>query len=105
MRGKEQSIRERSAVTPAHDLPPTPQVQARQSFVENQPQLSQSPSIESIYPSEPAAPILPQPPVSEAPAITPERQPLTAGSGKPAPSVQPSAPAQAPPMEQPPRHP
>ena len=102
MRGKEQSIRERSAVTLAHDLPPTPQEQARQAFVEKQAQLSQSPSIESIYPSEPAAPILPQPPVSEAPAITPERQPLTAGSGKPAPSVQPSAPAQAPPMEQPP---
>ena len=94
MRGKEQSIRERSAVTPAHDLPPTPQVQARQSFVENQPQLSQSPSIESIYPSEPAAPILPQPPVSEAPAITPERQPVTAGSGKSAPPVQPPTPAQ-----------
>lgn len=101
-RGKAQPIRERSAVTLAHDLPPTPQEQARQAFVEKQAQLSQSPSIESIYPSEPAAPILPQPPVSEAPAITPERQPLTAGSGKPAPSVQPSAPAQAPPMEQPP---
>ena len=102
MRGKEQSARERPAVTQAHDLPPMPQEQARQAFVEKQAQLSQSPSIESIYPSEPAAPILPQPPVSEAPAITPERQPLTAGSGKPAPSVQPSAPAQAPPMEQPP---
>ena len=102
MRGKEQSIRERPAVTQAHDLPPVPQAQARQAFVEKQAQLSQNPSIESIYPSEPAAPILPQPPVSEAPAITPERQPLTAGSGKPAPSVQPSAPAQAPPMEQPP---
>ena len=102
MRGKEQSVRERPAVTQAHDLPPMPQEQARQAFVEKQAQLSQSPSIESIYPSEPAAPILPQPPVSEAPAITPERQPLTAGSGKPAPSVQPSAPAQAPPMEQPP---
>ena len=101
-RGKAQPIRERSAVTLAHDLPPTPQEQARQAFVEKQAQLSQSPSIESIYPSEPADPILPQPPVSEAPAITPERQPLTAGSGKPAPSVQPSAPAQAPPMEQPP---
>ena len=100
MRGKEQSIRERSAVTPAHDLPPTPQVQARQSFVENQPQLSQSPSIESIYPSEPAAPILPQPPVSEAPAITPERQPVTAGSSKSAPPVQPPTPAHTPPVEQ-----
>ena len=102
MRGKEQSVRERPAVTQAHDLPPMPQEQARQAFVEKQAQLSQNPSIESIYPSEPAAPILPQPPVSEAPAITPERQPLAAGSGKPAPSVQPSAPAQAPPMEQPP---
>ena len=102
MRGKEQPVRERSAVTPAHDLPPVPQEQARQVFVEKQAQLSQNPSIESIYSSEPAAPIPPQPPVSDAPAITPERQPLTAGSGKPAPSVQPSAPAQAPPMEQPP---
>ena len=102
MRGKEQSVRERPAVTQAHDLPPMPQEQARQAFVEKQAQLSQSPSIESIYPSAPDAPVPPQPPVSEAPAITPERQPLTAGSGKPAPSVQPSAPAQAPPMEQPP---
>ena len=101
-RSKGQTIRERPAVTQAHDLPPVPQAQARQAFVEKQAQLSQNLSIESIYPSEPAAPILPQPPVSEAPAITPERQPLTAGSGKPAPSVQPSAPAQAPPMEQPP---
>ena len=100
MHGKEQSVRERPAVTPAHDLPPTPQVQARQSFVENQPQLSQSPSIESIYPSEAAAPVPPQPPVSEAPAITPKRQPVTAGS-KPAPPVQPP-PTQDPPAEQPP---
>lgn len=102
MRRKEQSIRERPAATPTHNLPPAPQAQARQAFVEKQAQLSQNPSIESIYSSEPAAPIPPQPPVSDAPAITPERQPLTAGSGKPAPSVQPSAPAQAPPMEQPP---
>ena len=102
MRGKEQSIRERSAVTQAHDLLHVPQAQARQVFVEKQAQLSQNPSIESIYPSEPAAPIPPQLPVSDAPTITPKRQPLTAGSGKPAPSVQPSAPAQAPPMEQPP---
>lgn len=101
MHGKEQSVRERPAVTPAHDLPPTPQVQARQSFVENQPQLSQSPSIESIYPSEAAAPILPQPPISEAPTITPERQSVTAGSGKSAPPVQPP-PTQDPPAEQPP---
>ncbi len=55
-RGKEQTIRERPAVTPAHDLPPRPQEQARQAFVEKQAQLSQNPSIESIYPSEPAAP-------------------------------------------------
>lgn len=100
MRGKEQSVRERSAVTPAHDLPPIPQEQAQQVFVEKQTQLSQNPSIESIYPSEPAAPILPQPPVSEAPAITLERQPVTAGSGKPAPLVQPPKPAQTPPAEQ-----
>ena len=77
MRGKEQSVRERPAATQAHDLPPMPQEQPRQAFVEKQAQLSQNPSIESIYPSEPADPILPQPPVSEAPAITPERQPLT----------------------------
>ena len=101
MHGKEQSVRERPAVTPEHDLPPTPQVQARQSFVENQPQLSQSPSIESIYPSEAAAPVPPQPPVSEAPAITPKRQTVTAGS-KPAPPVQPPTPAHPPPAEQPP---
>ena len=98
-RGIEQPIRERPAVTPAHDLPSAPQEQARQAFVEKQAQLSQNPSIESIYPSEPAAPILPQPPVSEAPAITPERQPLTAGS-KPAPPVQPPTPAHTPPVEQ-----
>ena len=98
MRGKEQPVRERSAVTPAHDLPPVPQEQARQVFVEKQAQLSQNPSIESIYPSEPAAPILSQPPVSEAPTITPERQPITAGS-KPAPPVQPP-PTQSPPVEQ-----
>ena len=98
-RGIEQPIRERPAVTPAHDLPSAPQEQARQAFVEKQAQLSQNPSIESIYPSEPADPILPQPPVSEAPAITPERQPLTAGS-KPAPPVQPPTPAHTPPVEQ-----
>ena len=100
MRGKEQSIRERPAVTPTRDLPPTPQEQARQAFMEKQAQLSQNPSIESIYPSESAAPILPQPPVSEAPAITPKRQPLTAGSGKSAPPVQPP-PTQSLPVEQP----
>ena len=78
MRGKEQSIRERPAVTQAHDLPPVPQEQARQAFIEKQAQLSQNPSIESIYPSESAAPVPPQPPVSGAPAITSERPPVTA---------------------------
>lgn len=99
MRGKEQSVCERPAVTRAHDLPPTPQEQARQAFAEKQAQLSQNPSIESIYPSEPAAPISPHPPVSDAPAITPERQQVTAGS-KPAPPVQPPTPAHTPPVEQ-----
>ena len=102
MRSNEQSVRERSAVTPAHDLPSAPPEQARQAFVEKQAQLSQNPSIESIYPSEPAAPVPPQPPVSDAPAITPERQPVTTGSGKPVPPVQPPKPAQTPPAEQPP---
>lgn len=101
MRGKEQPVRERSAVTPAHDLPPVPQEQARQVFVEKQAQLSQNPSIESIDPSEPAAPVPPQLPVSEAPAITPKRQPLTAGSSKSASPVQPP-PTQSLPVEQPP---
>ena len=101
MRSKEQPIRERPAVTPAHDLPPSPQDQAQQAFVEKQAQLSQSPSIESIYPSESTAPIPPQLPVSDAPTITPKRQPVTAGS-KPAPPVQLPAPTQSPPVEQPP---
>ena len=93
MRGKEQSIRERPAVTQAHDLPSAPQEQARQAFVEKQAQLSQNPSIESIYPSESAAPVPPQLPVSDAPAITPKRQPVTAGSGKSAsPTPQPVQP-------------
>ena len=100
MRGKGQSIRERPAVTQAHDLPPVPQEQARQAFVETQIRHAQNPSIESIYPSESAAPVPPQPPVSDAPTITPERQPVTAGSGKPAPPVQPPKPAQTPPAEQ-----
>lgn len=100
-RGIEQPIRERPAVTPAHDLPSAPQEQARQAFVEKQAQLSQSPSIESIYPSESAAPVPPQLPVSEASAITPKRQPVTAGSSKPAPPIQPP-PTQALPVEQPP---
>ena len=101
MRGKEQSVCERPAVTRAHDLPPTPQEQARQAFAEKQAQLSQNPSIESIYPSEPAAPIPLQPSVSEAPIITPERQPVTACSSKSAPPVQPP-PTQSLPVEQPP---
>ena len=93
MRGKEQPIRERPAATPTHNLPPTPQEQARQAFMEKQTQLSQNPSIESIYPSESAAPVPPQLPVSEAPAITPKRQPVTAGSGKSAsPTPQPVQP-------------
>ena len=100
-RGIEQSIRERPTVIQAHDLPPSPQGQAQQAFVEKQAQLTQKPSIESTYPSEPAAPILPQPPVSEAPTITPERQSVTAGSGKSAPPVQPPPP-QSLPVEQPP---
>ena len=93
MRGKEQPIRERPAATPTHNLPPTPQEQARQAFMEKQTQLSQNPSIESIYPSESAAPVPPQLPVSEAPTITPKRQPVTAGSGKSAsPTPQPVQP-------------
>ena len=100
MRGKEQFIRERSVVTPARDLPPAPQEQPRQAFVKKQAQLSQSPSVESIYPSEPATLIPPQLPVSDAPTITPERHPVTAGS-KPAPPVQPP-PTQSLPAEQPP---
>ena len=99
MRGKEQSVRERPATTPTHDLLPTPQEQARQAFVEIQLRRTQNPSIESIYPSEPTAPISPQPPVSEVPATTLERQLVTAGS-KSAPPVQPPAPAQTPPVEQ-----
>ena len=106
-RGVERSIhgvelpnRERIADAPTHDLPPASQEQARQAFIEKQAQLSQNPSIESIYPSESAAPILPQPPVSDAPTITPERQPVTTGSGKPAPPVQTPTSTQAPPAEQ-----
>ena len=102
MRGKEQAVRARPVVTQAHDLPLTPQEQVRQVFVEKQAQLSPNPSIESIYPSESAVPVPPQLPVTDAPAPTPERQPVTAGSGNPAPPtsrpVQP-APVQAPPTE------
>ena len=101
MRSKEQPIRERPAVTPAHDLPPMPQKQAQQAFIERQAQLSQNPSIESIYPSKPTGSIPPESPVSEAPAITPKRQPLTAGSSKSASPVQPP-PTQSLPVEQPP---
>ena len=99
MRGVELPIRERTADT-LHDLPPTPQAQARQAFAEKQTRLSQNPSIESINPPEPAAPILPQPPVSDVPATTPKRQPVTAGSRKSVPPVQPSTPAPASPVEQ-----
>ena len=99
MRGREQSVRERSAVTSAHDLPSVPQEQARQTFVEKQAQLSQNPSIESIYPSEPAAPVPPQLSFSDAPLITPESQPVTAGSSKPA---SPAPRPVQPPAEQPP---
>ncbi len=67
--------------------------------MEKQAQLSQSPSIESIYPSEPAAPIPPKPSVSEAPTITPERQQVTAGSGK---SASPTPQPVQPPAEHPP---
>ena len=100
-RGIEQPIRERPAVTPAHDLPSAPQEQARQAFVEKKAQLSRNPSIESIYPPEPAAPVPPQLPVSDAPATTPKRQPVTVGSSKSAPPVRPP-PTQALPAEQPP---
>ena len=91
---------ERTVDVPPHDLPPTPQAQAREIFAEKQAQLSQNPSIESIYPSEPAAPISPQLPISDAPATTPKRQPVTIGSSKSAPPVQQSAPTQAPSTEQ-----
>ena len=100
-RGIEQPIRERSAVTSAHDLPPAPQAQAQQAFAKKQAQLSKNPSIESIYPPKPAAPTAPQPPVLDTPTTTPERQSVTTGS-KPAPPVQPPASAQALPLEQPP---
>ena len=100
-RGIEQPIREWPAVTPAHDLPSAPQEQSRQVFVEKQAQLTQNPSIESIYPSESAAPVPSQLPISDAPAFTPKRQPVTASSGKLAPSVRPPTSAQTPPEEQP----
>ena len=99
-RGVELPIRERIAGTPTHDLPSIPQEQTRKIFAEKQAQLAQNPSIESIYPSEPAAPISPQPPVSDAPATTPKRQPVTAGSREPVPPVQPPTPARAPQAEQ-----
>ena len=87
----------------ARDVPPTPQARMRDVFVKTQKRRAQNPSIESINPSEQSAPILPQLPVSDAPAITPERQPVTAGSGKPASHtpqpVQPIAPPQIQPAE------
>lgn len=61
---------------------PTPQARMRNTFVKMQKQRFQNPSIESIDPSEPAAPILPQSVVSDVPTITLERQPVTAGSVK-----------------------
>ena len=91
---------ERTVDVPPHDLPPTPQAQAREIFAEKQAQLSRNPSIESIYPPEPAAPVPPQLPVSDAPATTPKRQPVTVGSSKSAPPVQQSVPTQAPSTEQ-----
>lgn len=61
-------------------IPPTLQAQMRQAFVKTQTQRSQNSSIASIDPSKPAVPILPQPPAPDMLAITPERQPVTAGS-------------------------
>lgn len=88
----------------ARDVPPTQQARMRNAFAKTQKQRAQNPSIESINPSEQAAPVLPQPPVSDVPAITPERQPVTAGSGKPAsPTPQPVQPI-APPQIQPTEH-
>lgn len=95
---------EQTPTISARDVPPTPQARMRDAFVKTQKQRAQNPSIESINLSEQAAPILPQPPVADAPAITPERQPVTAGSGKPAsPAPQPVHPI-APPQIQPPEH-
>ena len=99
MRGIELPIRERTVNVPMHDLPSTPQ--ARQAFAKKQAQLSQNPSIESIHPPESAAPVPPQLPVSDVPANTPERQPVTVGSNKSTPQpVQQPTPTQAPPVEQ-----
>ena len=101
MRGEELPIRERIADTPTHDLPSIPQAQARKIFAEKQAQLSQNPSIESIYPSEPTAPIPSRPPVPDAPATTPKRQPVTVGSNKSTlQPVQQPTPTQAPPADQ-----
>ena len=66
----------------ARDVPPAPQARMRNTFVKMQKQRFQNPSIESIDPSEPAAPILPQSVVSDVPTITLERQSVTAGSVK-----------------------
>ena len=70
---------EQPPIISARDVLPTPQARMRDAFVKTQKQRAQNPSIESINPSEQSAPILPQPPVADAPAITPERQPVTAG--------------------------
>ena len=99
IRGVELPIRERIADTPAHDLPSIPQAQARKIFAEKQAQLSQNPSIKSIYPSEPTAPIPPQPPASDAPATTPKSQSITTGIKSVQPAKLPSS-AQTPPAEQ-----
>lgn len=101
IRGEELPIRERTADTPTHNLPSIPQAQARKIFAEKQAQRSQDPSIESIHPPESAAPVPPQLPVSDVPANTPERQPVTVGSNKSTPQpVQQPTPTQAPPVEQ-----
>ncbi len=100
LRGKDQPIREPAASAPTHNSPSSPQIQ--QAFAEKQKQLSQNPSID---PSQPAASFPSQLPASDTPAITPERQPVTSGSGKsastvPLQSAQPPVSAQAPPAEQ-----
>ena len=101
IRGEELPIRERTADTPTHNLPSISQAQARKIFAEKQAQRSQDPSIESIHPPESAAPVPPQLPVSDVPANTPERQPVTVGSNKSTPQpVQQPTPTQAPPVEQ-----
>ena len=88
----------------ARDVPPTPQARMRDAFVKTQKRRAQNPSIKSTNPSERSAPILPQAPVSDALAITPERPSVSAGSEKPAsPTPQPVQPI-APPQIQPTEH-